>query len=376
MKIFSLVLRVMFFMLALTNMVSAQRKKVNYFTISGFVLDRTNGNPLTGAYVQVIAHNEPVVRGYSGDRGDFNLSTYQLLTSFKMEISFAGYETFTSNEIKADTSKPYNAGRILLNRIAVRDTSGNRQIPDVPPVQNIPVTKEEVIKDHFRGNNILPTNGAYELFYALNPELRDRKEVPRNYHIVTPEFPRFNESKRLFNERFKLDKNKEEPYISKQFEKKEALAPAIEKNNIKRPGYFLPTSLAVYSAYSSLLGKIKFQSPLLKTYDEFFFRPKKFVFVIWKYGPDRKPITQGPEVEGKYKIIYYTDRSRNVASNASYGYAPMNDAKYNIEVYDQASGTRLRVSDDIIDPGIYFERNDVFFLFNISWIRVPIQVFE
>ncbi len=104
--------------------------------------------------------------------------------------------------------------------------------------------------------------------------------------------------------------------------------------------------------------------------------PKKFVFVIWKYDAYGKTITEGPEVEGKYKVIYFTDRNRNEASNATYGYAPMNDAKYSIEVYEQATGKRLRISDDVIDPRVYYEKNDIFFMFNVKWIQILITVYD
>ena len=103
---------------------------------------------------------------------------------------------------------------------------------------------------------------------------------------------------------------------------------------------------------------------------------------MWKKGRDGKPITEGPEVAGKYKVLYYLGRHRgdttayNKSSNATYGYAPMNDAKYYIEVYDQDTGKRVRVSDDEIDAHKYFEQQDLFVMLNIVYMKIVIQVFE
>jgi hypothetical protein len=75
-------------------------------------------------------------------------------------------------------------------------------------------------------------------------------------------------------------------------------------------------------------------------------------------------------------VVYFNDRVRNVSSNASYGYAPMYDSKYNIEVYNQKTGARLNASDDVIDPRKYFESRSLLILFNVSWTKIPIQVYE
>jgi hypothetical protein len=87
-------------------------------------------------------------------------------------------------------------------------------------------------------------------------------------------------------------------------------------------------------------------------------------------------------VEKRYKVFYYPDNVSgneslyNKIGNATYGYAPMKAQMYNVEVYDQQNNKRMRISDDVVDPQVFFERNDVLTELLNVWIKISIQVYE
>lgn len=337
-------------------------------TINGSVRDNSNQQVLTGARVELLINGNSIKTTSTNSDGVFTMSI-QKLEPFNVRISLAGYQTVNSSTYPVSRTFKNDLGTIMLYRV-VRDTPTPRPTPPAPIK-----TTTEVITDHIETNSIFPTNGAYELMYALNPELRGKKEIPADYRIITPTFPEFKEQRRIFNNRFDVDKNKGEPFISFQ------------------PNSSVPDIDLAFGTYNSCsLFTAGIGTTQTKDYDEtgilslhdgiennlfsFGGKPKKFVFVIWKYSADGKAITEGPEVEGHYKVVYFNDRVRNVSSNASYGYAPMYDSKYNIEVYNQKTGARLNASDDVIDPRKYFESRSLLILFNVSWTKIPIQVYE
>lgn len=47
----------------------------------------------------------------------------------------------------------------------------------------------EHIRSYLWRHNILPTADAYELIYALNPGLKNRDLIPKNYKLIEPDFP-------------------------------------------------------------------------------------------------------------------------------------------------------------------------------------------
>jgi hypothetical protein len=286
--------------------------------------------------------------------GNFNIA-YSKMDNFKLRISLKGYQPFTTsdNEFSARTAE-YNMGTISLQKIKADSVSASN-----------------LVTNSMTALHFLPTKGASTLFYAYNPRLKNMDRVPANYPIVYPRLPAFKTSKRIFKKRFKKDKKRNEPYIYTSSQD-------LHKHN--NEDFMMPgNNTAAFAGnvigdQNQLSDEQRFA--IAEERENFFAaKVKKFVFVFFKWDGVNTPQI----LETQYKVHYYTDNvSGNVSlyskcSNATYGYAPMKAAIYNIEVMDQRNNDkRVRISDDQVDPQVYFAKYD---LFN-SWIKIAIQVYD
>ena len=340
------------------------------YPVRGTVYSAELNKPLPNAKV-VLKHAETkkeLGNKTTGQKGDYSI-VLSAPEAFIVEVSLEGYQHYSSSKFYfAEFQNSYAVEKISLIKSSNPVTVTKVKVDTLPAKQ--------VIEKKFSALEILPTNGAYELFYLLNPALRSNELIPENRVIVYPKFPDFDSHRKGFNRQFKKDKRKGEPFISQiNFLDPEAGGHTATLNKDLITGWQpVASALPERSGYS-------FEEPVIFN-GAVAGKPKKFVFVMWKKGRDGKPITEGPEVAGKYKVLYYLGRHRgdttayNKSSNATYGYAPMNDAKYYIEVYDQDTGKRVRVSDDEIDAHKYFEQQDLFVMLNIVYMKIVIQVFE
>lgn len=359
---------------------NAQRQS----NIYGFVSDKSTKSALIEARVDLkSAESRNVIQtSHTDSEGGFSFSLGDTSTTYVVEVSYPEYETTSSKEFELNKMyETVNLGTIYLRK--------NETIKIVAKIDTIPVA--QFVDNKLDAANIFPTKGAYNLLYALNPVLNDMIEIPDNYTIRYPEFPGFKSTRKSYNSRFKKDKKKGEPFISlheTSVAKDEtclAEGPTNGSNSeqsllIPSYPYDLPVNSQTdldHHTPSSIRHEII-------TTDNTFIIPygntKKFVFVLWKYGENGEVITKGPEVEKAYKIEYYTDNmaaQHNIASNATYGYAPMKMSSiYNIIVYNQ-DGNNLdpvSISDNLINTQEYYYRRDILALLNTVWTKVPIQI--
>jgi hypothetical protein len=342
----------------------------NQYFIKGFVYDAATQKPLTGVKADLkIADTNTVLQStYTDNEGQFVFSISKLY-AFQVQVSQRGYKNYvTSKFYFGEFQESYTLDKIYLQN---NNSSGNAVIK----VDTL--ITEKVIEKRMDALNILPTRGAEELFYALNPTLKKGEKIPENKQINYPKFPSFNESRQQFNKRFKKDKKSDGPYISLETitdpECRENLVYSEDKKILplkNRKGHFFMNAVNQKETVAS-------EQILLKD------KPKKFVFVMWKTSDKNgEPITTGPDVTNRYLVKYYFGRNKgdtalyNRSSNATYGYAPMLDAIYNIEVYDQETGKKVRVSDDKIDPHSYFLRKDIWISLNIIYTKILIRVYD
>ena len=363
--------------------------RAQYYYIRGSVFDASSNKPLQNVRVDLKnADNNTLLSTTTTDANGNFIFSVKTTYMFIVEASLYGYTSkSTSKFYFGEFQESKTLDKIYLQNNGMRadtddanNNQGNNNQDKKPPtheqqrVDTLP--PEKVIEKRFDALEILPTKGAYGLFYALNPELQHMHRIPENYNIRYPKFPSFSDIKPLFNERFKKDKRNGEPFISLQNFKNDMDDKIIQSVSGKKALSFIhfPGIVSNPPQADEMTG----EKNLFPEYS----RPKKFVFVMWKYGPDGKPITDGEEVSNKYLVKYYTDRVRgdtsayNKASNATYGYAPMLDAKYYIEVYEQATMRRVVVSDNEVDPHLYFERRDIWISFNIAYTKILIQVYD
>lgn len=364
------------FLLVLIGGTEAQNR--NQYTVRGIVFDASTKLPLRN--VSVILKNADsnliVIRATTSAEGQYTLTAKRSNASFIAEASLSGYTTASSTKFYLNNSLEINLDPIYLEK-------KNSSAVVTPPVTD--VTPHQLIENKFHALNILPTEGAYELFYALNPSLENKELIKSNYEIKYPRFPDFNPVRKKFNKRFKKDKRKGEPFISK-VNLRESL---LHQHPLWKKGLFSfsGTAAALPESTDELLyngGEVLQNIAGTNEYVSTSGRYKKFVFALWKYSVNGKPVTDGPDVTGKYTVVYYTGRNRgdesayNRASNATYGYAPMLDARYYIEVYDGDTKKRIQVADgqDVVDPHLAFEQKDIFIQYNISYTKILIRVID
>lgn len=340
------------------------------YPVRGTVVSAETNKPLPNAKV-TLKHAETkkeLGNKLTGQKGDYSI-VLSAPEAFIVEVSLEGYQHYSSSKFYfAEFQNSYAVEKISLTKSSNPVTVTKVKVDTLPAKQ--------VIEKKFSALELLPTNGAYELFYLLNPELRSNELIPENKVLVYPKFPDFDSYRKGFNRQFKKDKRKGEPFISQ-----------VNFHDPEAGGFTATVSKELLTGWQPVASALPertaydFEEPVFLN-GAVAGKPKKFVFVMWKKGRDGKPITEGPEVASRYKVFYYLGRHRgdttayNKSSNATYGYAPMHDAKYFIEVYDQDTGKRVKVSDDEIDAHKYFEQQDLFVLLNIVYMKIVIQVYE
>lgn len=358
--------------------------------VQGHVLDSTTLQPLVGVRIDLKNTEKGIIMDtvYSEKDGRFEFRITDFSSVFLMEASFPNYKSssssiFTVNEFKKS---------ILLDNIYLQKDerisnsaalNGPTVIVDTIPLAQFVENKLDVL-------DIYPSHGAETLFYALNPELKGRSMIPENFPIKAPVFPYFKDDRKQFNRKFKQDKKKGEPFISfNEGQSKDiGLASAMVSTDEMMEMHNLTEFLNMFGSRYDLQSNVdqedgKYINQEVNERSSVFNalrkRTKKFVFVFWKYGADNIPILVGPQVENRFKVFYYTERTQatpNVTSNATFGYAPMVSAKYFIKVYDQQGDPDIpiRVSDTEIDPRVYFDRYDLLYIVGKPWIKIPIQI--
>ncbi len=335
---------VVLFALAAMPHVYAQR---NYFRVTGSVINKGTNMPVYGATVSLSNGRGVEVTTATSLSGKFAFDSLNFIGNFTIQVSLSDYTTFSKVYSLQEGQAVFDVGSIGLENVVHILSTG------------------DYIANNITANEILPTEGAMELFYTLNPELRGRDSVESNYKIRLPDFPRTDRSKeKNFNNQFRINRNRDNPDVS--FDEN---IPYKNKNNL----FSLNASAGIYTGNENI-GFNYFRSN----------HPEKFVFVIWKKDKNGNPILKGPEVENRFLVYYYGsymegDTSMyHKADDATYGYATMWNASYKIIIIDKVLNKEVRISDPVIETSIFFNRHDLFTAFNIhlNWIKIPIQIFE
>ena len=378
----------------------------NSLRVRGKVIDNSNRRPIVSALVILRASNiRSIRRSRTNSDGYFVFDTLPYLKSFTIEVQKENYSTYNSG---AYSSKPdqkmFDAGVIALN---LKDYStGDRTNPNLPGDRDTPNSTDDrnnpnpgndkptvvtppsikyadtttFVQNTLVDNSILPTNGAKELFYALNPELRNRSSVPANYRYRLPDFPRpDSRTEKQFNEQFKQDKNKDPKLF--MLNDNNPMHRAMNDAVIVSTNYIPQNENSILPKHAAFTkGQIISEESDLGTMSKDL---EKFVFVMWKMDANGNHIEKGPEVEGRFLVYYaglYKEGDTSTyhrASNATYGYATMAKATYKIIVIDQQTNQVVNISDPIIETNVFFQRHDILSIFDAHpvWIKIPIRVF-
>lgn len=346
---------------------SSQRYFLN---VKGNVSDRNSKAPITNAKVTLsIGKLQPHTTN-TNRFGNFTFDSIASISNpnFFIQIAQTGYTPFSKTYTIEANKTTYDIGSIALQRVI--DTPERVVIDTMERVIRT-ISTTNYILDHFDSKQILPTEGAIELFYTLNPELRGKDSVESNYKIRQPDFPDTDrKTEKSFNKKFKQDKNKSNPdvsFIKKNFS-------GQDKNN-------LLTWNGSASSYSGYYNDKKINFNLYDLYKD---KPEKFVFVIWKKDKYGNAILKGPEVEKRFLVYYYGSYKEgdtslyHKADDATYGYATMWNASYKIIIIDKVLNKEMKISDPVIKTSTYFNKKDIFTLLNVhlNWIKIPIQIFD
>ncbi len=327
------------------------------YTISGSVVDASNTSSLSGVSVDLMVSNRSVQRVTTREDGKFQFQSTKPLT-FQIRINFSGYDLYSSSAMTT-SSRSTDVGEIRLVR-----AQSPAVAPGTRPIK-VRIATPNFIQQKLTSLKYLPTKGGMNLFYALNPGLKDSVEVSSDFKVRYPELPSFSSRKRRFNKQFKKDKKKNGPYIYSRAE------PLNDRTGEDPVVVNSPAGTGSVLVVSPMNGW-----PIANASGNFFSgKTKKFVFVFFRINSNGEPEI----LEDRYKVYYYTENVQgneslyNKIGNATYGYAPMKANIYLVEVYDQANqNKRVRVSDDQVDPQVFFMKGDIF----NSWIKIAIQVYE
>jgi len=345
--------QLMIVLVSMPMMLISKAQVSQQYSVSGYIKDSATQQPLSGAKIELLFSGKSAGSTLSAKDGHFDIQISKL-QAFGLRVSLKGYNSYSSGIIAvASYTHTYNIGEISLAKPRV-----------------IMISKVELVNQKLNALHYLPTDGAYTLFYALNPVLRNKTEVPADYKIIYPILPKFKPVKRTFRKRFKKDKKKEEPYIYTFSNVSNDENMTRIQHDSKLFANWNTDGLPADNLASRVFGVFN------KNAGPFFSGiTKKFVFVFFKLDPAGNPVF----LNYRYRVYYFPENVRgneslyNKTGDATYGYAPMKARIYNVEVYDQQQGNkRVNVSDDQVDPQVFFQRND---LFN-SWIKIPIQVYE
>jgi len=190
----------------------AQRTTAQSYSIAGYVTDSLTDKSITGAFAELLIKGLPASNTKTDNGGHFQLRNSKPV-AFQIRITLNGYNTYTSSIKEMNPSIiNYNLGKISL----LANTNGkppDNTKPVTPPPAKVIIPTTEFLQQKMKNTSYVLTKGGYTLFYALNPDLKDKTEVPSDHKIVYPTLPQFQPVKRMFKKRFKKDKKRNEPYI-------------------------------------------------------------------------------------------------------------------------------------------------------------------
>jgi hypothetical protein len=326
------------------------RTVTRFLTLKGYVADKDTKVPLSGAVVSMSYEGRQPRSGKTNSFGSFSIDSVPNNMSITLQINQDDYTPFSQTYAMQTNKAVYDIGSIFIEHVVHIVSTTNFMV------------------DYLTGSQILATEGAKELFYTLNPELRDRDEVESNYKIKAPVFPAVDRNKeRDFNAQFKKDKRKSNPD-----------AFLFNKNY---PGRSISNILTWRGSAASYENDQKLHISLSEPASD---KPEKFVFVIWKKDANGNAILTGPEVEKRFLVYYYGSYKEgdtsvyHKADDATYGFATMWNASYKIIIVDKLLHKEVKISDPVIETSIFFKRKDLFTMLNIhaNWIKIPIQIFD
>jgi hypothetical protein len=361
----------------------------NNWIVRGKVIDNSNRRPIVSAIIILrAAHIQSIPQRRTNSDGYFVFDALPYLKSFTIEVQKENYTTYISGTYSSNPNlRTFDAGVIALN---LKDYStgdkgdpipGNNKPTDVTPPSVAYRDTTTFVRNVLVDNSILPTNGAKELFYALNPELRNMATVPANYRYKLPDFPRVDSrTEKEFNQQFKRDKNKDPQLFL--FNNNTPIQRLTNEPEIVATNYILQAENSIMPTHAaSIKGQNMTEEtdrgPMSKDLE-------KFVFVMWKMDANGRHIENGPEVEGRFLVYYaglYKEGDTSTyhrAPNATYGYATMAKATYKIIVIDQQTNQQVRISDPIIETNPFFQTHDLLSFLDAHpvWIKIPIRVFD
>ena len=329
------------------NSLFAQR---TYLTIKGYVTDKNTRVPISNATVTLSNGSQQSYTTGTNSFGNFTIDSVANTGTITVQVNQADYTPFSQTYSTQINKTAYDLATIELEPVIHTLSAAN------------------YILNNLISNQILPTEGAKELFYTLNPELRNIDSVQSNYKMKLPDFPKMDKSlEQDFNKEFKKNKNKSNPDVF------------LFKKEL--PGYYNNNLLTWNGSASSYSGDKNKQINFYGYYKD---NPEKFVFVIWKKDKNGNAILTGPEVEKRFLVYYYGSYKEgdtsiyHKADDATYGYATMWNASYKIIIIDKLLHKEVKISDPVIETSTYFNRKDLFTMLNIhaNWIKIPIQIFD
>ena len=315
------------------------------YIVSGNVINGVNRRALANAAVELIIKETVVHTDHSNSDGHFSFS-FPKLQDFTVRISLNGYTTYTSPVQSFNRSQfNYNLGTIPL--------SPSQSVKEI-------VNTDTLIRNKMITVGYVPTQGAWNLFYAMNPSLKGKDQIPSNYSIRYPVLPKFRAFRKTFNKRYKKDKKRNGPYIY-----------TFKNSNDKEDMSFVAHGKNIFEnqVYATAENKGAVNSGRF-----YFAKTKKFVFVFYKIDANNKIQYELK----KYRVVYYSEDQKNnpgeynKSGDATFGYALLSAHIYDVEVYDQANNKRMRLSDDTVDPNEIIQHFDLY----KKWNKILIQVYD
>lgn len=168
-----------------------QRDDVSQNMISGKVIEQKGKSPVRKARITIRnAENNLVLYNLrSDDKGTFSFPSGNF-ASFKLEVEKLFYETFNS-EIFNIKDVLKRTGFTLPDILLKSSIEYNPVAKDT-----VPLPPREFLAKSVYKFDILPTPSCYELYYDLNPGLREMQLVPAGLEITRPKTPEFTKQEK------------------------------------------------------------------------------------------------------------------------------------------------------------------------------------
>jgi hypothetical protein len=167
--------------------------------ITGVVLNKNTRLPIPTAEIKITKTDSNITYIVRTDeKGVFKIDT-RGLRSFVFEVRKFGYNAFSS--VNYNVSLLAERNNYQLDEILLEPS-----IVYPPPKDTVKRNPQEFLERKFVSMDLLPTSSAYELFYALNPELRGKDLVDPDYKVNQPKIPTLaGELKKQFVSKFKQE---------------------------------------------------------------------------------------------------------------------------------------------------------------------------